>query len=448
MGLKAKTVGVLAAGFALAGCVTAVDPVVRNAPLKAALAEPVESLRARSDGGDRQAQYALSFLMKMGLRGVEQDLLGAEALRARAGEMRTQALPVYMPGVNGNPGTTIMTQVSSPGVSDDEARRLDACGAMLLLGEPAMGGSICGSPEAYIDLLPAGAAVREEMVRNLLGARERIDPTGVTDCAATDPLWGDAAFRMTTGDHAGAAAASERIIALCGEDQPSWHARVMRAQIHLDAGEPDAAVAVMAPVPRPAPAPIGVFASQVVMAAEALREDWVGYRRERDAMTAASIAALRAEPQTRVLETFAVQGGEAVLFAREGALFSGLEGEMVVLIALTDERAAPRAVWLTRRDGFLGQEAVWFLDEYRCDGRSTLAHFDARPSAAVVRDHVERRMKGALEPLSTSSQSGPGLASACRWPVQTAPGLGDDPAVLAREADQTAAASASSTPLP
>ena len=444
---KWKRGGALAAALALAGCATAVDPVTRNAPLKAALAEPVESLRERSDGGDRQAQYALSFLMRRGLRGVEKDVLGAEALRARAGETRTQALPVYMPGVNGNPGTTIMTQVSSPGVSDAEARRLDACGAMLLLGEPALGGAICGSPEAYIDLLPAGAAVREEMVTSALSSGERIDPLEVTDCTATDALWSDAAFRMTRGDPAGAAAASERIIALCGEGQRSWHARVMRAQIHLDAGEPDAAVAVMGPVSRPAPVPIGVFASQVVMAAEALREDWAGYRRERDAMTAASVAALRAEPETRVLEVFAVQGGEAALFAREGTLFSGLEGEMVALISLEAERAAPRTIWLTRRDGFLGQEAVWFLDEYRCDGRSTLAHFEARPSAVTVRDHVERRMNGALEPLSSSSQSGPGLASACRWPVQVAPGLDDDPAVIARER-QSAAAKASSTPLP
>lgn len=443
---KWKQGGALAAAVALAGCATAVDPVTRNAPLKAALAEPVESLRVRSDGGDRQAQYALSFLMRMGLRGVEKDELGAEALRARAGETRTQALPIYMPGVNGNPGTTIMTQVSSPGISDAEARRLDACGAMLLLGEPALGGSICGSPEAYIDLLPAGAAVRQAMMLRALGG-ERLDPATVTDCTATDALWSDAAFRMTRGDPAGAAAASERIIALCAEGQRSWHARVMRAQIHLDAGEPDAAVTVMAPVPRPAPAPIGVFASQVVMAAEALREDWVGYRRERDAMTAASVAALRAEPETRALETFAVSGGNAALFAREGALFPGLEGEMVALITLTDERAAPRAVWLTRRDGLLVQEAVWFLDEYRCDGRSTLAHFGARPSAETVRDHIERRMNGALEPLSSSSQSGPGLASACRWPVQVAPGLGDDPAVIAREG-QAAAARASSTPLP
>jgi len=447
MKLKAKTVSTLAAALALAGCATTVDPVVRNAPLKAAFAEPIDSLRARSDGGDRQAQYAMSFLMKMGLRGVEQDVLGAEALRARAGEMRTQALPVYMPGVNGNPGTTIMTQVSSPGVSDAEARRLDACGAMLLLAEPALGGSICGSPEAYIDLLPAGAAVREEMVRSALSAGKRIDPLEVTDCGATDALWEDAAFRMTTGDNGGAAATSERIIALCGEGRPSWHARVMRAQIHLDTGEPHAAVAVMAPVPRPAPAPIGVFASQVVVAAEAMREDWVGYRRERDAMTAAAVAALRAEPETQALETFAVQGGEAVLFAREGALFSGLEGEMVALISLEDERAAPRAVWLTRRDGFMGREAAWFLDEYRCDGRSTLAHFNARPSSAMVRDHVERRMSGALEPLSSSRRDGPGLPSACRWPVQVAPGLGDDPAVIAREA-QAAEAKASSTPLP
>lgn len=448
MGLNSKSGLLLAASLALAGCVTTVDPVERNAPLKAAFAEPVESLRARSDSGDRQAQYALSFLMRTGLRGVAKDPLAAEALRARAGETRTQAMPIYVPGVNGNPGSTIMTQVSSPGVSDAEARRLDACGAMLLLGEPAMGGAICGSPEAYIDLLPAGAAVREEMVRRALSAGDRVDPATVSDCAATDALWGDAAFRITMGDHVGAAAASDRIIALCGEGQESWHARVMRAQIHLDAGEPDAAVTVMAPVPRPAPTPIGAFASQVVMAAEAQREDWVGYRRERDALTAASITALQAEPATRVLETFTVSGGSATLFARDGALFPGLEGEMVALIALTDERAAPRAIWLTRRDGFMDGGTAWFLDEYRCDGRSTLARFDVQPTATVVRSHVERRMNGALEPLSSSSQSGPGLASACRWPVQVAPGLGDDPAVLARETDQRAAERASSTPLP
>ncbi|WP_292036568.1 MULTISPECIES: hypothetical protein [unclassified Brevundimonas] len=448
MGLNSRIGCALATALTVAGCVTTVDPVVRNAPLKAAFAEPVESLRTRSDNGDRHAQYALSFLMQTGLRGVEKDALGAEALRARAGETRTQAMPIYVPGVNGNPGSTIMTQISSPGVSDAEARRLDACGAMLLLGEPAMGGAICGSPEAYIDLLPAGAAVREEMVRKTLSAGDSVDPATVSDCAATDALWGDAAFRITMGDHAGAAAASDRIIALCGEGRPSWHARVMRAQIHLDAGEPDAAVTVMAPVPRPAPAPIGAFASQVVMAAEAQREDWVGYRRERDALTAASVTALRAEPATRILETFAVSGGSAELFARDGALFPGLEGEMVVLTTLTDERAAPRAIWLTRRDGFVGQEAVWFLDEYRCDGRSTLTHFNARPSTAAVREHVERRMNGTLEPMSSSSQSGLGPASACRWPVQVAPGLGDDPVVLAREADQAAAESASSTPLP
>ncbi|MGH7020392.1 MAG: hypothetical protein ACREEY_10945 [Brevundimonas sp.] len=440
-------VGLAVAAITVAGCATAVDPIVRNAPLKMALTEPVEALRQQSDEGNRNAQYALSFLMQSGLRGVEKDALGAEALRARAGETRTTSTAVYMPGVNGKPGTTMIVPISSPGVSDAEAQRLDVCGMTLLLGEPALGAMLCGSPEAYIDLLPGGATLRAELMRRAIDGVVRVDPPSVVECESTTELWGDAAFRMATGDQPAAAAAADRIIALCGEDRASWHARVMRAQIHLDAGEADAALAVMGPVPRPAPAPIGAFASQVAMAAEAMREDWVGYRRERDALLAASLAALRAEPQTRLVETFAVEGGSVTLFARPGEVFGGLEGLMVGVLAPADERAAPRGFWLTRRENFLNGEAAWFLDEYRCDGRSTLAHFDARPSDAVVRDHVVRRMSGALQPLTSVVESGPGPASACRWPVQVAPGLGDDPAVIAREG-QLAEAKASSTPLP
>lgn len=438
---------VAAAAITVAGCATAVDPITRNAPLKLALTEPVDALRRQSDDGNRQAQYALSFLMQTGLRGVEKDALGAEALRARAGETRTTSTAVYVPGVNGNPGTTMLVPVSSPGVSDAEARRLDVCGMTLLLGEPALGAALCGSPEAYIDLLPGGATLRAEMMRQAMDGIVRIDPASVVDCDSTTELWGDAAFRMATGDHAAAAAAADRIIALCGEDQTSWHARVMRAQIHLDAGEADAALAVMGPVPRPAPAPIGAFASQVAMAAEAMREDWVGYRRERDALLAASLAALRAEPQTQLVETFPVDGGSVTLFARPGEVFNGLEGLMTGILVPADERAAPRGFWLTRRENFLNGKAAWFLDEYRCDGRSSLAHFDARPSDAEVRDHVVRRMSGALLPITTVVEGGPAPASACRWPVQVAPGLGDDPAVIAREG-QLAEAKASSTPLP
>ncbi|MFK0297956.1 hypothetical protein ACIQTU_01935 [Brevundimonas sp. NPDC090276] len=435
------------AAITLSGCATAVDPITRNAPLKLALNESVDALRKKSDEGDRPAQYALSFLMQTGLRGVEKDALGAEALRARAGENRTTSTAVYMPGVNGKPGTTMLVPITSPGVSDAEARRLDACGLTLLLGEPALGAMVCGSPEAYIDLLPGGAGLRQDMMRRVMGGVVRVDPASVLDCEDTTALWGDAAFRMATGDQATAALATNRIIALCGEGRDSWHARVMRAQIHLDASEPDAALAVIGPVPRPAPAPIGAFASQVAMAAEAMREDWVGYRRERDAMLAASLAALRAEPQTQLVETFAVEGGSVTLFARPGEVFDGLEGLMVGVLTPADERAPPRGFWLTRRENVLNGKAAWFLDEYRCDGRSSLAHFDARPSDAVVRDHLTRRMSGALQPLTTVVEGGSAPASACRWPVQVAPGLGDDPAVIAREA-QPAEARASSTPLP
>lgn len=430
---------VCASSFLVVGCATTVDPIQRNAPLKMALSEPVENLRERSDAGDRQAQYALSFLMRHGLRGVELDPLGAEALRATAGVTQVRTMPVYQPGVNGRPGSLINVQISDPGISDHDAARLDLCGLTVLGGVPALGGSICGSPAAYIDLLPAAAAVRLEMVRPA-----SVDPASVSDCAAVGPLWSDAALRMSVGDQAGAAAASERIISLCGEGEPSWHARVMRAQIHLDALEPDQALAVMGPVPRPAPAPIGGFASQVAMAAHAARRDASAYGTERDAMLAASLDALRAEPGVQEIATFPVDGGRVTLFDRPGPLFPGLEGLKVGVFSPTAPDAPPRGFWLSVRRDFLDGADAYFLDEYRCDGRASVANFAAEPSLADIRKDIEAYMKGDRKPVTEMRDA---VSLACRWPVQIAPGLGDDPLVLARAAAQPDA-STSSTPLP
>jgi hypothetical protein len=427
-----KTAAAIALGATVSACTTVVDPVARNAPLKLAMTEPVESLQARSEAGDRHAQYALSFLMRTGLRGVERDPLQAEALRARAGQAITRSNAIYVPGVNGNPGHVMMVPTTDPGVSDAEAARMDACAAALLLRQPAMGGAMCGSPAAYIDLLPGAVALRQEMMESALVAVPAVDPASATDCADTDALWSDAALRMALNDHEKAAAAADHIIILCGAARESWHARVMRAQIALDAGDPVLALSVMAPVPLPAPTPIGGFAGLVVMAAHAAGGDWSAHGRERDRLTAASIAALEAEPGARRLEAFAVQGGEATLFERRAALNPGLDSVMVAVVTFSDPAAAPRAFWLTTSPDPLdpGQRS-YFLDEYRCDGRATLHLFPrALPTAPTVRDMIERRMVGGLEPVSGSSF--PGGPSACQFPAMVAPGLGDDPLVIAR----------------
>lgn len=420
---------------ATAGCATAPDPIARNAPLKLAMTEPVESLRQRSDAGDRQAQYALSFLMRTGLRGVERDPVAAEGLRARAGQAISRSAAIYVPGVNGNPGHVMMAPITVPGVSDGEARRLDACGAALMLGRPAMGGAMCGSPEAYIDLLPGAVALRREMMATALSDFPAVDPASVSDCAATDALWSDAALRMGLGDHGKAADAADRIIDLCGAAPESWHARVMRAQIALDAGDPGLALATMEPVPLPAPAPVGGYASLVVMAAHAAREDWPAHARERDRLTAASLAALGAELGTRRIEGFSVESGEAVLFERPANLTPTLDAHMVALVKPDAPETRPRAFWVTSSpDLFDPDSRSWFLDEYRCDGRATLQMFrNGPPTAAEVRQAIEARMAGRLEPVSGSgSPDAPGV---CQFPAMVAPGLGDDPSALARQAE-------------
>ena len=425
---------------ATAGCATAPDPITRNAPLKLAMTEPVDSLRQRSDAGDRQAQYALSFLMRTGLRGVERDPVAAEGLRARAGQPISRSTAVYVPGANGRPGHVMMVPITDPGVSDSEARRLDTCGLALLLGQPAVGGVICGSPAAYIDLLPGAVSLRQEMMAPALAGGPAVDPASVADCAATGALWSDAALRMGLNDHAAAGAAADRIIELCGEGRESWHARVMRAQIALDAGDPALALATMAPVPLPAPAPVGGYASLVVMSAHAMRGDWPAYAAERDRLTEASLAALEAELEVRRLDAFAGEGGEVVLFERPAALTPMLDAHMVALEKPLTPEAAPRAFWVTSSPDPLDPGGrSWFLDEYRCDGRATLQIFsDGAPTPATVRQAIEARMAGRLEPVSGSSFTGG--SDVCRFPAMAAPGLGDDPLVIARQADAEAAA--------
>lgn len=435
--------GVVAAVSALlAGCVTAVDPIAANAPLKLAFTEPVPSLEAKAAEGDRQAQYALSFLKKVGLRGVASDPVGAESLRASAGAPRSRTMPVYQPGVNGNPGTILNVQIADPGVSDADARRLDLCGMVLLTAMPALGGQVCGSPDAYADLLPGAMQVRSEM---MLSATV-VDPASVARCEDVDRLWSSAVVRYETGAEDDAVAATDRIIALCGETQPSWHARIMRALLAMGDEDPDKAVALLAPIPRPAPAPIGGYVGFVAMAAQAERDDWAAYAKERDAVLGAAIQALTTEKATTALGRLE-QGPYTVdLFERRTVLHPGLTGLIVGVVRSTEPKAAPRTFWLTTSpDPMGGSEPVYFLDEYRCDGRSTYMYFPkgaTRPGLDEVKTLIGEVLSGQRQMVSGMAPGGP--PTGCAFPYFVAPGLGDDPT----RPDQEAAASVSSTPLP
>jgi hypothetical protein len=432
-----KIVGLAMVAAALSACVTAVDPLVANAPLKLAFTEPVPSLETRAAAGDRQAQYALSFLKKHGLRGVAEDLIGVETLRATAGAPHTRNMPIYQPGMNGNPGTLINVQITDPGVSDAEAGRMDLCGLTLLTAMPALGGQLCGSPAAYADLAPSAVSARQDLVLNLTA----VDPAGVSDCGATGPLWTSAGMRFEAGALDEAGAAADRIIALCGEGERSWHARVMRAILATHVGEADKATTLLAPVPRPAPAPIGAYASFAMMYAQARLEDWPAYAAERDRLISASLQALAAEPSTKALGRFEGAGATVDLFERESLIRPGLTGLIVGVVRSRDPKAAPRAFWLTTSPDMMGGAGPsYFLDEYRCDGRSAFKYFDPgskQPSVEQITALIGEVLRGELTATSGLSFNRP--LSACAFPVQIAPGLGDD---------QSRPLSVSSTPLP
>ncbi|AQR60221.1 hypothetical protein BZG35_00015 [Brevundimonas sp. LM2] len=408
----------------LAACVATVDPITRNAPLKMALTEPTEALEARAAAGDRQAQYAVSFLARMGLRGVARDPIRAEGLRAQAGENLSRSQPLYMPGVNGAPGTLIYAQINDPGVSDAEAGRLDVCGLAVLMGHPATGGMLCGSPEAYIDLLPAASAVRLEMAAS---QTPLIEPEHVIDCAGTDPLWSDASRRLNASDTGGATAATDRIITLCGTGSRSWHARVMRSVLALQAGEASMALTLLEPVPSPAPAPIGAFGDHVRIAALDSLGRPADAAEARTALAAASLAALRTEASEtgRSVETRPLGTASAVIFDRPVGYFPGIRSLKTIVV--TGEPARLTAYQLTRHGEAGKEEGPWFLDAFACDRRATVQVFETEPALdqIVARIDAYRRDAGLI--VSSMIRSGDMTSGVCQWPVQTAPALGDDP---------------------
>jgi hypothetical protein len=414
-----------------AGCAALVTPADMNAPLRMALTDPVEDLTVRANRGEGSAQYALSFLKKYGLRGVEADPAATVALRAQAARGGTMPITQYIPGINGAPGRTNMIYVTLPGISPQRARLLDLCGLTLLTGLSGPGAAACGSPEAYAALTPAvaGLVPRAGLITGILPEDQPVDPTTVPTCETVNPLWGDAGRRFGAGDLDGAATATDRIITLCGEGEPSWHARVMRALIANTKGKPDEAIALLGPVPRPAPAPIGSYSGFVAMQAFLAKEDWAGYRIERDRLMQASEVALRAEPLTQAVgEPVDASGSRVQIFERPRAMGDSLDTIRAALVVAAGERDMPRTFYLTRSADFTDpKKQQYFLDEYRCDGRSTLRYFgvrDAPPSVEEMRDLISQRLAGTLQ--ETSGSSFPRGPNACQFPVQVAPGLGDD----------------------
>lgn len=412
-----------AALLALVGaCATsgAVDaPLSVFSPLAQAVERPVETLRSEAEAGDASAQYALSILAEHGLRGVPADRAAAADLRRRALAARGfTTITQYIPGLNGAPGRTAIINTPRYDLPGVQARLIDRCVAAVNAGKAA-GQAACGRAEVF------------DWLRNRWAGGDAPAPlvwrAGVLTCedrAVTALLWAEAARAFDAGRYASAALASDRIIAVCGEAEPSWHPRVMRALIAVQDGEARRALQLLRPVPRPAPRPIGAYSSWVAMRAHAAAKDASGFARERGALMSAAERALAGRGGT---ERERFTAGEHGVVALNAVVPLGpLVSRHVFLVTPRDPRADPRAIYLTTGEDALGSgRPAWFLDEYRCNGRSTLRYFPASaagPDYAEVRRLVVDRLEGRLAATSASAFR-TGL-SACMFPDQVAPGLG------------------------
>ncbi len=141
----------LALSLALAGCVTALTPSERLAPLRLAFTEPVESLQARAAAKEPAALYALSFLTLHGLRGLRANSYQTMTLRQDAGPRPTM-ITQYIPGVNGGSGRTAMIPVNIGGWPFSPTL-LDLCGQSVLSGIAELGAIQCGGSELYDELV-------------------------------------------------------------------------------------------------------------------------------------------------------------------------------------------------------------------------------------------------------------------------------------------------------
>lgn len=142
--------------LALAGCVTALTPAERLAPLRLAFTEPVDSLHARADRNDPEALYALSFLTLHGLRGVTANPTASPTMR-QSSRPHSTMLTQYIPGVNGAPGRVSVFPVNVGGWPFSPSV-LDLCGEAVLTRNTQMGEIYCGGPDLYAELVTLAPA--------------------------------------------------------------------------------------------------------------------------------------------------------------------------------------------------------------------------------------------------------------------------------------------------
>lgn len=250
---------------------------------------------------------------------------------------------------------------------------------------------------------------------------------GACDKTRVDAHWANATKAFNAKDKLSATTETNAIIAACGTDPLSYFARVLRAEIAIEAKDGKKAIELLEPVPRPGPKPIGSFSSWLAMHARGLAKDPAGLIKERDALMAAVDAALIKLKGKRV-ETFTV--GDVTVTGYQATYKQGLAERRYYFALVPKAAAFPRAVTISTDSSFdrtLEQGTMYFGDAYFCGGHATIQLIpklgpDAKtkaPTYAEAREiaHKYAEMQGAE--MSKPNFTG----QDCEFTKQITPGL-------------------------
>lgn len=253
-------------------------------------------------------------------------------------------------------------------------------------------------------------------------------------CADMGGRWRSAVEHYNTQRWTEAAAETDHIITVCGDDLRSHFPRMMRGEIGLRQNEPTVALAALEPIPRPAPPPIGSNGAWLYLRALQMAGRGDDFIRERDALVAASERALL-DPSIGAerLEGFEMGGYRVTAFRLRLQQGSFLR-RYYFLMAPTGD-GLPRSIAVTENLMISmmepnSREKAFAIDEYGCEGHLTLDWISVRrrgedpvPDYEVVRAAVLRRLGGAPDPVSSFQPGG----AVCAFPQYITPGLDAGP---------------------
>lgn len=141
----------------LGGCLTLNPELLEQAmnPIAVAARTDPATLESNASSGRSEDQYAWSLALLYGLNGVPRDTETALRWRGLATAQRgTTSTPVWVPGVEGNPGYLIFVSTPVYDLAPGTANLIDRCAVQLeVYGRrpqaPANVQNLCGGPEAW-----------------------------------------------------------------------------------------------------------------------------------------------------------------------------------------------------------------------------------------------------------------------------------------------------------